>query len=112
MRADFQWPHGLHPFTVDVEWAAEEGVGEPTLTDEQIHTHIVSTTLAFAPEVKGLRAHSLLYDSTLLPLYRKLGLEYDCGYHMPLGGGFLRSSILLQGQRDSTWLASGSNVPD
>jgi hypothetical protein len=28
MRADFQWPSGLHPdtiyFTVDVEWAAEE----------------------------------------------------------------------------------------
>jgi peptidoglycan/xylan/chitin deacetylase (PgdA/CDA1 family) len=24
MRADFQWPLGLDPFTVDVEWAAEE----------------------------------------------------------------------------------------
>jgi hypothetical protein len=36
--------------------------GEPTLTDEQIHTHIVSTTLAFAPEAKGMRAHSLYYS--------------------------------------------------
>jgi peptidoglycan/xylan/chitin deacetylase (PgdA/CDA1 family) len=141
VKADFQWPRGLHPdticFTVDVEWAAEEvladlrqlfdqhgvratffvthaGVETPgherglhpnfrrngdsykqlraihgredTLTDEQIHTHIVSTTLAFAPEAKGLRAHSLHYDSTLLQLYRKLGLEYDCSYQMPLVG--------------------------
>src|SRR5215510_9595363 len=61
--------------------------GEPRLTDDQIHTHIVSTTLAFAPEAKGLRTHSLHYDSTLLPLYRKLGLEYDCSYQMPLVGG-------------------------
>ena len=52
------------------------------------------------------------------PLYRKLGLEYDCSYHMPLDGG-LRAfwkhhdivaiptyygiiSILLQEQRVST----------
>ena len=33
---------------------------------------------------RRLRAHSLHYDSTLLPLYRKLGLEYDC-YYMPIG---------------------------
>jgi hypothetical protein len=142
MRADFQWPSGLHPdticFTVDVEWAAEEVLAdlrrlfdqhgvratffvthagvetpgherglhpnfrrngdsykqvcmihgdEPTLTDEQIHTHILSTTLAFAPEAKGLRTHSLYYDSTLLPLYHALGLEYDCSYQLPLVAG-------------------------
>lgn len=117
MRADFQWPSGLHPdticFTVDVEWAAEQvladlrrlfdqhgvratffvthaGVetpgherglhpnfrrngdsykqvcmihgGEPTLTDEQIHTHIVSATLAFAPDAKGLRTRGRYYS--------------------------------------------------
>jgi peptidoglycan/xylan/chitin deacetylase (PgdA/CDA1 family) len=142
VKADLQWPSGLHPdticFTVDVEWAAEEvladlrqlfdqhrvratffvthaGVETPgherglhpnfrrsgdsyrqactihdggaTLTDEQIHTHVVSTTLAFAPEAKGLRTHSLYYDSTLLPLYRRLGIEYDCSYQMPLVAG-------------------------
>src|SRR5690349_3088348 len=100
------------------------GGGEPTLTDEQIHTHIVSTTLAFAPEAKGLRAHSLLYDSTLLPLYRKLGLEYIAVIICRWAAAYVRSrsimismrclrttaiiSSLLQGQRDSTWLASGS----
>jgi peptidoglycan/xylan/chitin deacetylase (PgdA/CDA1 family) len=58
--------------------------GAPALSDEEVHTHIVSSTLAFAPEAKGLRTHSLYYDSTLLPLYRRLGLEYDCSYQMPL----------------------------
>ena len=57
---------------------------EPSLSDEEIHAHIVSSTLAFAPEAKGLRSHSLYYDSTLLPLYQRLGLEYDCSYQMPL----------------------------
>ena len=47
--------------------------GEATLTDEQIHTHVVSNTLAFAPEAKGLRTHSLYYDSTLLS--RSIGLR-------------------------------------
>src|SRR5262249_60791242 len=61
--------------------------GEATLTDEQIHTHVVSNTLAFAPEAKGLRTHSLYYDSTLLPLYRLAGLEYDYSYQMPLVAG-------------------------
>jgi peptidoglycan/xylan/chitin deacetylase (PgdA/CDA1 family) len=142
MRADFQWPHGLHPdticFTVDVEWAAEEvladlrslfdqygvratffvthaGVETPgherglhpnfrrnsdaykrlrkmggdgaALSDEEIHAHVVSSTLAFAPEAKGLRAHSLYYDTTLLPIYHRVGLEYDCSYQMPLVSG-------------------------
>src|SRR5215470_17215033 len=45
------------------------------------------TALAFAPEAKGLRTHSLYYDSTLLPLYNRLGLEYDCSYNMPLVDG-------------------------
>jgi hypothetical protein len=56
-------------------------------SDEQIHNHVVSTTLAFAPEAKGLRSHSLHYDSTLLPVYRRAGLEYDCSYQMPFVSG-------------------------
>jgi hypothetical protein len=47
----------------------------------------LQTTLAFAPEAKGLRTHSHYYDSTLLPLYHRLGLEYDCSYNLPLVGG-------------------------
>jgi hypothetical protein len=56
-------------------------------SDESVHAHIVSSTLAFAPEAKGVRSHSLYYDSTLLPLYQSLGLEYDCSYQMPLVAG-------------------------
>jgi hypothetical protein len=57
------------------------------LKDEEIHAHVLKTTLAFAPEAKGVRTHSLYHDSTLLPLYYELGLEYDCSYQMPLLGG-------------------------
>lgn len=52
-------------------------------TDHEVQEHVVATTLAFAPEAKGVRTHSLYYDSTLLPLYRRLGIEYDCSYQMP-----------------------------
>jgi peptidoglycan/xylan/chitin deacetylase (PgdA/CDA1 family) len=61
--------------------------GEFSLADDDINAHLVSNTLAFAPEAKGLRTHSLYYDSTLLPLYQRLGLEYDCSYQMPLVSG-------------------------
>ena len=40
---------------------------------------------------QGLRAHSLYYDLAvlpLLPLYRRLGVEYDCSYQMPPPGRF------------------------
>jgi hypothetical protein len=57
------------------------------LLDEEVNEHVVRTTLSFAPEAKGLRTHSLYYDSTLLPLYRRVGLEYDCSYQIPLVAG-------------------------
>lgn len=63
------------------------GRAEASLSDEEVHTHVVSSTLAFAPEAKGVRAHSLYYDSTLLPIYHRLGIEYDCSYQMPLLSG-------------------------
>ena len=64
--------------------------GEIALADEDRARPRRSSALAFAPEAKGLRAHSLYYDSAvlpLLPLYRRLGVEYDCSYQMPLLGG-------------------------
>jgi len=57
------------------------------MTDEAVNRHIVVATRAFAPEAKGVRAHSLHSDSTLLTLYRELGLEYDSCYQMPLVEG-------------------------
>lgn len=52
-------------------------------SDLAILEHVVKTTLAFAPEAKGVRAHSLYYDSALLPIYRRSGIEYDTSYQLP-----------------------------
>jgi hypothetical protein len=52
-------------------------------SDLEVQEHVIATTLAFAPEAKGVRTHSLYYDSTLLPIYRRHGIEYDCSYQMP-----------------------------
>ena len=81
---------GLHPNfrrNGDTYRLLRERRGETALSDDEVHNHVLRTTLAFAPEAKGLRTHSLYYDSTLLPLYHQLGLEYDCSYHLPLVGG-------------------------
>ncbi len=77
---------GLHPNfrrNGDTYRALRDRGDDKILADDDIHAHVMRTTLAFAPEAKGLRTHSLYYDSTLLPLYKKLGLEYDCSYQMP-----------------------------
>lgn len=73
--------------------------GETAITDDEFHSFVISTTLGFAPEAKGVRTHSLYYDSTLVPLYSRLGIEYDCSYQMPLVAGlrpFWKSDHLVQ----------------
>lgn len=55
--------------------------------DQEIFEHIVSTTCSFVPEAKGVRAHSLHYDSALLPIYRRHGIEYECSQRLPLVAG-------------------------
>jgi hypothetical protein len=83
---------GLHPNFLRrgdtfKKLAAANGGRTEHLTEQEIYRHVVETTLAFAPEAKGVRAHSLFYDSGLIPAYRKAGLEYDCSYSMPLVQG-------------------------
>jgi hypothetical protein len=81
---------GLHPNfrrNGDTYRLLRQRRGEAEISDEEVHSHVMRTTLAFAPEAKGLRTHSLYYDSTLLPLYQRLGLEYDCSYNMPMVEG-------------------------
>jgi peptidoglycan/xylan/chitin deacetylase (PgdA/CDA1 family) len=56
-------------------------------SDHEVYEHIVTTTYSFAPEAKGVRAHSLHFDSTLLPIYRRHGLEYECSQRLPLVPG-------------------------
>lgn len=67
--------------------AAANGGRTEHLAEEDIYRHVVETTLSFAPEAKGVRAHSLHYDSTLVPVYRNAGLEYDCSFLTPLVPG-------------------------
>lgn len=78
---------GLHPNFRRNGDTYRSLAGADKMGDEAINRHIVTATHAFAPEAKGVRAHSLHSDSTLLPLYRELGLEYDSCYQMPLVEG-------------------------
>jgi len=53
-------------------------------SDTEVYRHVIRTALSFAPEAKGTRSHSLLYDSTLLPIYAEMGIEYDSTYRLEL----------------------------
>src|SRR5271166_4767003 len=62
-------------------------MGEPAaaiINESDLYRHVLRTTLSFAPEAKGVRNHSLFYDSLMMPLYREFGLEYDSSYQLPL----------------------------
>ena len=54
------------------------------LTDRDLYAAVVRHTQAWAPEAKGVRAHSLLYDSELVGVYREATLEYDSSYCLHL----------------------------
>jgi hypothetical protein len=56
-------------------------------TDTEIYQYVVESTHIFCPEAVGVRAHSLFYDSELLPIYRQKGLEYDSTYFLPMKFG-------------------------
>ena len=53
-------------------------------TDNEVYEHVLKTTLSFAPEARGARSHSLFFDSSLLPIYDRLGLEYDATLRLEL----------------------------
>lgn len=82
---------GLHPNyrpTGDTLKQLRATQGEQALLDDAtVFRHVLTQTLGYAPEAKGVRSHSLHYDSMLMPLYPALGLEYDSTYLMPLVGG-------------------------
>jgi hypothetical protein len=54
------------------------------LGESATYEYVVRTTMGFCPEARGVRGHSLFYDSLLLPIYRAAGIEYDSTYLMPL----------------------------
>jgi hypothetical protein len=84
-------PHerGLHPNyrrngdTLKLLRSKRRDASEP-LDEPEIYNHVLRSSLRFAPEAKGVRSHSLYYDSMLIPIYRQLGLQYDSTYQIPL----------------------------
>ena len=48
------------------------------------YSAVMSRARTFCPEAVGVRAHSLIYDSDLLRIYRATGLQYDSSYFLPL----------------------------
>ena len=55
-----------------------------SLGESAIYEYVVRATMAFCPEARGVRGHSLFYDSLLLPFYHAAGIEYDSTYLLPL----------------------------
>lgn len=55
--------------------------------DDDFYRFVVCSTRAFCPEAVGVRAHSLLQDSALLPIYQEAGLQYDSNCFLPLTPG-------------------------
>lgn len=56
-------------------------------TDKMVYEYVVRHTKTFCPTAVGVRAHSLFYDSELLPIYRQAGIEYDSSHSLPLASG-------------------------
>ena len=80
---------GLHPNfrrNGDVMRSLVENAGARTIPEEEIYDQLIATFKAFAPEAKGVRAHSLHYDSRLMQIYHRQALEYDSSYQIPMVG--------------------------
>jgi hypothetical protein len=75
---------GIHPNyrrSGDLGRAAEDA---SMADDSSLYEHIVTSIKSFVPDAVGVRGHSLHYDSLLLPIYQRQGIEYDSTYQMPL----------------------------
>ena len=114
VRATFFCTHGgiavpgheraLHPNfrrSGDALTCLRDKLGEQyaTLNDTEVYHHVLETTRAFSPDAKGVRAHSLYYDTQLLPLYQASGLQYDSSYCLPFVDGirpFFKEHAILE----------------
>jgi hypothetical protein len=57
------------------------------LDDLAFYRAALAAAQAWCPEARGVRAHSLISDSDLFPIYADAGLEYDSGCFLPLAPG-------------------------
>ena len=99
-----RYERGLHPnFRRGGETLqkleAEVGAALNEWSDIEIYRYVVQTTHTYCPEAIGVRAHSLFYDSALIPIYREAGLQYDSSYFQPMVLGlspYLKEYELLE----------------
>jgi hypothetical protein len=78
----------LHPnFLRSGETMRRLGAAAAQISDVDIYRHVVETTHEFCPEAVGVRGHRQFFDSTLLPIYKRCGLEYDASLLLPLAKG-------------------------
>lgn len=66
--------------------------GADPLDDRTFYRAMIEAARELVPEATGVRSHSLITDSDLLPLYRDAGLEYDSSYMLPLAPGLAPAS--------------------
>lgn len=69
------------------KFIAHTGKGLEAADEKDYYAFVVKETLSFAPESRGVRAHSLHHDTLLLQAYASAGLRYDSSYLMPLNSG-------------------------
>jgi hypothetical protein len=78
----------LHPnFLRSGDTVRSLGSAAATMTDVDVYRHVVRTTHEFCPEAVGVRGHRQFFDSTLLPIYKDCGLQYDSSLFLPLAKG-------------------------
>jgi hypothetical protein len=78
----------LHPnFLRSGETIRRLGATDATMTDVDIYRYVVERTHGFCPEAIGVRGHRQFFDSTLLPIYKESGLQYDSSLFLPLARG-------------------------
>lgn len=85
-------------------------------SDEPFYRHVLGATRAWCPEAVGVRSHSLIWASDLLPVYRDAGLEYDSSCLLPFaehltpvwkGTGMLELPIFYMDYWDLSERATG-----
>lgn len=90
-HAEVQAPgheRALHPnFLRSGETIRRLGAAAAEMCDGEIYRHVVKTTHEFCPEAVGVRGHRQFFDSTLLPIYKECGLQYDASVFLPLACG-------------------------
>jgi hypothetical protein len=89
-------------------------------TDADFYRQVVQGVRGYCPEAVGVRAHSLFFDSDLLPVYSEAGLEYDSSLFLPLapelrpvpkGRGILELPLYYMDHWDLSEQATGFELP-